>query len=1177
MIRRLKKVTSQAELQQLIDAGIIVSPYIAFDSSSNVTNMVLPAEREISEIEYEQEVSGPVKLVGAITPEYYVQEGFTACRLSFTVHPDSIDGHDVLFLLMCQKAWFDEAYVESGESTRESFISILLSNAYNRTDNILNFSYAYAVNINSRSAFPFDTDVPYVVSAENMAGDDLMWVPYDNSYPNDNTYYLFYGYDPTGKNGIFDIVGEVAQYRVMPYLSDSSTFVYNGMDLVAYEKLDPVTGESMGQYRNFEARVPGNTVYDRARYAWYLDGESDAEALENGRTAVCDASTTFSFSDYNAPEYINDTDQTLEGFIVVQLYNSVTGAESKVKNFSTMYVEPTEGGDDSSIRLLGSINRTPTIGEFDNVVTDLDFTASIKPYDGEEDFSTIYPVFCFIRKSDFDDFAEVSSSKYPDWSRNQLIWNYIDDNENFGAEPDDTPDQWDSSVHFTCNSMETPLLPEEVEGDDANYYTYMLVAIYSNDGDMAWGGDYPGDDYVFELGQIQIPFYSPVTLDSSILYEIGHAPYDEYPDFEAKLKIGSYTDNFSEEGYSDLKMMFVNKGAFDSYVYNHNIEEAIEYYLNDNDPVGTWTLDLDSSTQGYYVTSWYNDATTGSDDFDCMYMPNASQDVYEEELDMYTYYLIAGHYNDKGDIGTYALSLGIVGKVVLPYYLESTPANILKYGNLWKNDNDGTIVYNFEAQVTPNSCYPKFAIGLYSQQAFETAYSESGTSDSSTEYLNTFQDDGQMFEYYSADYDENYPFNFSDIFDPEDIPGYTEGDTICMALWFLDENDDISGDVTYVATLEEEGEGDDTPDVSLGYKFSVGANNGGYFNTGYVPGADTVVQLKGKIINDGASAHGIKGNYSDWMYRIFGNEGDVYFDRMDDQVRIVAAVNDIENTSHEYEFGNYYIKVDGVTEATDSESDLSNFYTEISLLVFATSQIGAMGETILDTLASQGTEVEYFKILEPDGNGGLNLEKDLRPALDASGNVCLYDQVAGDIIYPEGSDVNIVATAISGNEPGPDSSSGDSSTSEGPTLTFSSTDLTYNTVADFVPVISGDDSYYDSVAFFVIPDSMIADTLSDNPGWTMADAVWSLVENEDTRSVGLDSSSGDTVDLSGILNTYYDNQEVYVVALLEHYEVGEYPVYYQPDDEAGNYAYEAFEWGEPTVEEPEEPEEEPEE
>jgi hypothetical protein len=298
--------------------------------------------------------------------------------------------------------------------------------------------------------YPWGEDVVYTVDNANLADDDLIWVPYDSSYPTDNTYYIFAGYHGGTVQGPSDIANacQIGEYRVMPYLSDDSNFVFEGINLISYEKLDPDTGESMGQYRNFEARVPGNTVYDRARYAWYLDGESDLDALENGRTAVCDASTTFSFSDYDAPEYINDTDQTLEGFIVVQLYNSVTGAESKVKNFSTMYVEPTEGGDDSSIRLLGSINRTPTIGEFDNVVTDLDFTASIKPYDGEEDFSTIYPVFCFIRKSDFDDFAEVSSSKYPDWSRNQLIWNYIDDNEYFDSEPDEEslPHDWSQTL-----------------------------------------------------------------------------------------------------------------------------------------------------------------------------------------------------------------------------------------------------------------------------------------------------------------------------------------------------------------------------------------------------------------------------------------------------------------------------------------------------------------------------------------------------------------------------------------------------------------------------------------------------------------------------------------------------------------------------------------------------------
>ena len=319
-------------------------------------------------------------------------------------------------------------------------------------------------------------------------------------------------------------------------------------------------------------------------------------------------------------------------------------------------------------------------------------------------------------------------------------------------------------------------------------------------------------------------------------------------------------------------------------------------------------------------------------------------------------------------------------------------------------------VYHFTIECAGNPgseglTWPYVTYGAYEV----TEYAPAGDASTMESVLGSNYDDFPVGTQY---YDIEIPVDMQ--------PGESRTYCVCAAPM----NDAPATELAYAAyqTITISVPSESSTDVSTGYIFSVGANNGGYFNTGYVPGADTVVQLKGKIINDGASAHGIKGNYSDWMYRIFGNEGDVYFDRMDDQVRITAAVNDIENTSHEYEFGNYYIKVDGVTEATDSESDLSNFYTEIPLFVFATSQMGAMGEGILDTLAAEGTELEYFKILEPDGNGGLNLEKDLRPALDASGNVCLYDQVAGDIIYPEGSSVNIVATAISGDEPGPDSS-----------------------------------------------------------------------------------------------------------------------------------------------------------
>lgn len=55
MSRHIIKVRSQAELEAAIAAGIITPPYIAFDSSSNTTNLVLPSGREPASIDYEEE------------------------------------------------------------------------------------------------------------------------------------------------------------------------------------------------------------------------------------------------------------------------------------------------------------------------------------------------------------------------------------------------------------------------------------------------------------------------------------------------------------------------------------------------------------------------------------------------------------------------------------------------------------------------------------------------------------------------------------------------------------------------------------------------------------------------------------------------------------------------------------------------------------------------------------------------------------------------------------------------------------------------------------------------------------------------------------------------------------------------------------------------------------------
>lgn len=831
MIRRLKKVTSQAELQQLIETGIIVSPYIAFDSSSNVTNMVLPAEREISEIEYEQETNLPIRLVSAIEPDYSTEEGFTVCSLDFTINAEQVAECDELFLLLCRKSYFDNALANS-EVSKETLITTYLMDAYNGDDKTLDFSQAFAVNFRN---FSFGEDVACKSDSYNLAQDDMMFVPYNNTYPNDNTYYLFAGYVYAG-DFVSDLVYELAQYRVMPYLSNNAEFVQLGMH---------VAGTQRGNCVDIDIRVPGNTLYDRVKYGWYLGGYSSEDAIAADRIAVCDATTTFFMSDHNAPEYVNNTDQPLTGYVSVQLFNSVTGVTGAPTAFAMMTVQPSESGADSSIWW--------------------------------EDF-------------------------------------------NF----DDEPAESDMIEHH-----------EQTPGDeDAMSTLYTL----------------PQD----ELGIINNALGGNRTLETAIIVNPTVTEDDgEFSISGGRAIIGDASGNFIT--FEDCSIGFVD----DSYLVIKSIKNAPANGILSSPPAYT-------TVENYYSILHFG-----------------SQDLALLKID-----------------------------------IDGSNSN-------WINVNASRWSSNTPVHDA------------------STAWYQNVNFDGGDLNYNDVVDTNAVEEEYSNFADAVSSLMLNDVFNnPEPGKTWTNNSVISLVI-------------------------------------------GGTYSTGYLSGGRQVpgtININAKTI----------------------------------------TFNNVSFTSDQM----IYLVVDCCGTApcdTPFES-----YTVISHTYSITRAVAGQNSGATCTITATLDEWDNINGFEFDyGNSG----------------------ESGD----------------------------DSSTGEDPTLAFSSTDLTYNTVADFVPVISGDDSYYDSVAFFVIPDSMIADTLSDNPDWTMADAVWSLVENEDTRSVGLDSSSGDTVDLSGILNTYYDNQEVYVVALLEHYEVGEYPVYYQPDDEAGNYAYETFAWGEPAEPEPEEPEEEPEE
>lgn len=206
--------------------------------------------------------------------------------------------------------------------------------------------------------------------------------------------------------------------------------------------------------------------------------------------------------------------------------------------------------------------------------------------------------------------------------------------------------------------------------------------------------------------------------------------------------------------------------------------------------------------------------------------------------------------------------------------------------------------------------------------------------------------------------------------------------------------------------------------ITTGYKFTLGEGNAAYFNSGYVPNTDTVVQFKGVLKkSQNGRGYGLEaatqGNYCMAFFGYhYPYDNTVYFER-EGYNNVCESLADVDSSTHEYEFGNCYINVDGnqlgygntISSTNDADTE---FY------IFALGDVENGG--IRPGLAPAGSELEYIKFLEPDGEGGLELMMDLRPALDADNNPCLLDMVNGDLIHTSGGTPVITVTALEEEE-----------------------------------------------------------------------------------------------------------------------------------------------------------------
>lgn len=442
-----------------------------------------------------------------------------------------------------------------------------------------------------------------------------------------------------------------------------------------------------------------------------------------------------------------------------------------------------------------------------------------------------------------------------------------------------------------------------------NMYTWIIVAGYTMGYDDKGIGYYVSSDgeYCYKLNEFVIPpaqslirMTSPITPE---YYVDDQAYLAERLKFDASAN--TLTNAYVQETWGDestminvgnstgIKYMFINQNIYENAKYNETGEVMpaddttarliLSNFLNGAYDGGCeWGVITDAS--GGFISN------ASDSDENKMLLP-VSRDDAENTTTEYTYYLIAGYvFDDNGDGVIYPDYTYVLGTFTQHYY-ETSDASLLGfYGNIYldtqnvdENEIEG---YNVNVDGTQNALYDRFEIGIYSAAAFETAYQESGTSDSSIEYLTTFRDNGNMLEYGLTGVGDGEGFNWSEsgcywnlygsegiILNDEDlselIPNYNEGDDLCVAAWWVDASGNLT-DAEFLATTAEDEPSDSSVDsVRLGAITPSYEQDDNHDTYGLLK-ASLTFDIQADEIENANMAYGIYG----WPFIYFINKSD---------------------------------------------------------------------------------------------------------------------------------------------------------------------------------------------------------------------------------------------------------------------------------------------------------------
>lgn len=344
--RHLKKFNSTAEMKAAIDAGLVTRPFVLFDSSSNTINMQINSDDSPAEVNFSTDRPDNPIVIATPTASNYTYHGYTFAEVYFNAASEYISGFNEPEFLVMTKSYYDlyvagRVGVTGGFDTLEQAISVLFDEYHlpaadrtyypaTSTNSVWLATYA----VTRDSSFEYESPVHYSVSQTGLQLDQTgEYARMENGMTSVEGCILASYKNAEDKRFSYYPLG----FILPPYISDSSTYVLNGLYFNDGIALGPTGGNpipadvSAGaqEYVNWQLLIPKNSLYDKIKYQYY----DMSQSLVWNTGTIYDASLSASGTQYNARDLhtcTNSTNADVSLGLAIMLYDGENAASNIV-------------------------------------------------------------------------------------------------------------------------------------------------------------------------------------------------------------------------------------------------------------------------------------------------------------------------------------------------------------------------------------------------------------------------------------------------------------------------------------------------------------------------------------------------------------------------------------------------------------------------------------------------------------------------------------------------------------------------------------------------------------------------------------------------------------------------------------------------------------------------------